>query len=169
MLRYTLLYIAVFLVVPLKGQLSFENDTISIGEVIINSKKENYESTGYKKASVDSTFLKYSTHNSLAGLLSQYSGVSIKSYGMGGAATPSFRGTGAGQTGVTWNGVSISHPMLGQSDLSLIPAGLIDEIQIYYGGASMALNSGSIGPSLFLTGYTHVWVLSHCRTRRCPQ
>mgnify|MGYP001432740353 CR=1 FL=1 len=145
MLRYTLLYIAVFLVLPLKGQLSFKNDTINIGEVTISCKKENYESTGYKKSSIDTTFLKYSTHNSLADLLSQYSGVSIKSYGMGGTATPSFRGTGAGQTGLTWNGISISHPMLGQSDLSLIPAGLIDDIQIYYGGASMPLNSGGIG------------------------
>ena len=145
MLRYTLLYIAFFLVLPVNGQLSFENDTISIGEVIISSKKENYESTGFKRSSIDTTFLKYSTHNSLAGLLSQYSGIFIKSYGMGGTATPSFRGTGAGHTGLTWNGISISHPMLGQSDLSLIPAGLIDDIQIYYGGASMPINSGGIG------------------------
>ena len=64
---------------------------------------------------------------------------------MGGTATPSFRGTGAGHTGLTWNGININHPMLGQSDLSLIPAGLIDDIQIYYGGASMPLNSGGIG------------------------
>ena len=46
---------------------------------------------------------------------------------------------------LTWNGININHPMLGQSDLSLIPAGLIDDIQIYYGGASMPLNSGGIG------------------------
>ena len=35
--------------------------------------------------------------------------------------------------------------MLGQSDLALIPAGLIDDIQINYGGASMPFNSGGIG------------------------
>ena len=145
MLRYILLYIAFFLALPLQGQLSFENDTINIGEVIISSKKENSESTGYKKSSIDTTILKYSSHNSLADLLSQYSGVFIKSYGMGGSATPSFRGTGAGHTQLTWNDININHPMLGQSDLSLIPAGLIDDIQIYYGGASMPLNSGGIG------------------------
>ncbi len=156
MLRYTLLYIAVFLVLPLKGQLSFENDTISIGEVIISGKKENFESTGYKKSSVDTTFLKFTTHNSLAELLAQYSGIFIKSYGMGGTATPSFRGTGAGHTGLTWNGVNISHPMLGQSDLSLVPAGLIDDIQIFYGGASMPLSNGGIGGIINLE--THpVW------------
>ena len=64
---------------------------------------------------------------------------------MGGTATPSFRGTGASHTQIAWNGININHPMLGQSDLSLIPAGLIDDIQIFYGGASMALNSGGIG------------------------
>ncbi len=145
MLRYTLLFIVVLMVLPLHGQLSFDNDTINIGEVTITGKKENFESTGYKKSSIDTAFLKYSTHNSLADLLSQYSGIFIKSYGMGGSATPSFRGTGAGQTGLTWNGININHPMLGQSDLSLIPSGLIDDIQIYYGGASMPLSSGGIG------------------------
>lgn len=125
--------------------MAFENDTIKIGEVIISSRKENSESTGYKRSSIDTTFLKYSSHNSLADVLSQYSGVFIKSYGMGGSATPSFRGTGAGQTELTWNGININHPMLGQSDLALIPAGLIDDVEIYYGGASMPVNSGGIG------------------------
>ena len=64
---------------------------------------------------------------------------------MGGTATPSFRGTGASHTEIAWNGININNPMLGQSDLSLIPVGLIDDIQIYFGGASMSLNSGGIG------------------------
>jgi outer membrane cobalamin receptor len=144
-LRYTLLYIAVFLALPLQGQLSIAKDTITIGEVIISGKKSNSESTGYKKSSIDSSVLKLTVHNSLADLLTQYSAVFIKSYGMGGSASPSFRGTGAGQTGLAWNGININHPMLGQSDLALIPAGLIDDIQIYFGGASMPLNSGGIG------------------------
>ena len=58
MLRYTLLYIAVFLALPLQGQFSFRNDTINIGEVIISSKKDNSESTGYKKSSIDTSILK---------------------------------------------------------------------------------------------------------------
>jgi vitamin B12 transporter len=35
--------------------------------------------------------------------------------------------------------------MLGQTDLSLIPAGFIDEMSILYGGTSLELNSGGIG------------------------
>src|SRR5664279_3797837 len=74
----------------------------------------------------------------------------MKSYGVGGVATPSFRGTGASQTLIEWNGIKINNPMLGQSDLSLIPVGLIDNVQIYYGGASMVLNNGGIGGAINL-------------------
>ena len=57
---------------------------------------------------------------------------------------------GASQTVIDWNGININSPMLGQSDLSLIPVGLIDDIQIYYGGASMLLNNGGIGGAINL-------------------
>jgi iron complex outermembrane receptor protein len=125
--------------------MSLQNDTISIGEVVINACRTDPGTTGYKKTSIDTTFLNYGTQNSLADILSQHSQVFIKSYGMGGNAAPSFRGTGAGHTQLAWNDINISHPMLGQSDLALIPAALIDDVQIYYGGASMPLNSGGIG------------------------
>jgi outer membrane cobalamin receptor len=125
-------------------------DTINIGEVIISSKKANSEAPGFKTSSIDTSILKFNAHNSIAYLLSHYSGVSIKSYGIGGSSSPSFRGTGAGHTQLTWNGININHPMLGQSDLSLVPAGLIDDVQIYYGGASMPMNSGGIGGTINL-------------------
>ena len=35
--------------------------------------------------------------------------------------------------------------MVGQMDLSLIPAGFIDDISIYYGGGSMSITSGGFG------------------------
>jgi iron complex outermembrane receptor protein len=69
---------------------------------------------------------------------------------MGGIATPAFRGTGANHTLVDWNGININSPMLGQSDLSLIPVGLIDDVQICFGGASMLLNDGGIGGTINL-------------------
>ena len=83
-------------------------------------------------------------------MLSENSDISIKSYGMGGTATAAFRGTGASQTVIDWNGVNINSPMSGQTDLSLIPVGLIDDIDIYYGGASMPLNNGGIGGTINL-------------------
>jgi vitamin B12 transporter len=144
-LKNTLLYIVIFISIPLQGQLSFHNDTIRIKEVVISRKKINSDLTGFKKIIIDSSILNNYSHGSLADILSETSRIFIKSYGMGGTATPSFRGTGASQTQIAWNNININHPMLGQSDLSLMPAGLIDDIQIYFGGASMALNSGGIG------------------------
>ena len=141
---------------PLHGQTSLRTDTINIGEVIISSRKANSVAPGFKESVIDTTILKYTSHNSLAYLLAHFSAVSIKSYGMGGSASPSFRGTGAGHTQLTWNGININHPMLGQSDLSLVPAGLIDDIQIYYGGASMPVGNGGIGGIINLQT-TPVW------------
>lgn len=125
--------------------MSFQNDTIKIKEVLITRKTINLDPPGYKKATIDSSVLNNYSHATLADLLSENTGIFIKSYGLGGTATPSFRGTGANHTQIAWNGININHPMLGQSDLSLLPAGLIDDIQIFYGGASMAINSGGIG------------------------
>jgi outer membrane cobalamin receptor len=144
-LRYTLLYIALLLSISLDGQLSLVKDTIKISEVIISRKNYVRELPGFKKVSIDSSVLAIYSNRTLAEILSLKSGIFIKSYGMGGAATPSFRGTGAGHTQITWNGINIGNPMLGQSDLSILPSGMVDNIQISYGSASMALSSGGIG------------------------
>ena len=144
-MRHTLLYIALLITMPAYGQMSFQNDTIKISEVIISRKKINTDPAGYKKTTIDSAIMKNYSHGTLAEILSENSGIFIKGYGMGGTATPSLRGTGASNTQISWNGINIDHPMLGQSDLSLLPSGMVDDIQIYFGGASMALNSGGIG------------------------
>jgi iron complex outermembrane receptor protein len=127
------------------GQLPYSNDTIKIKEVVITGKTTRSDPPGYKKITLDSSILANYSHSSLSDVLSENTGIYIKSYGMGASATPSFRGTGASHTQIAWNGININHPMLGQSDLALLPAGLIDDIQVYYGGASMQLNSGGIG------------------------
>lgn len=144
-MRNTLLYIAILFSLPLQGQISFFKDTIKINEVVISHEKINPDPSGFKKVTIDSTVLKNYSHGTLADLLSENSKIFIKSYGMGGIATPSFRGTGASHTQIAWNNININQPMLGQSDLSLIPTGLIDDIQIYFGGSSMALSNGGFG------------------------
>lgn len=130
--------------ISVKAQMSYEQDTVRINEVIIKSKKIPADVIGYKSITLDSSIVSNFTHETLADLLIQSSNIFIKSYGTG-AATPSFRGTGAGHTQLQWNNLSINNPMLGQADLSLIPAGLIDAIDICYGGASMPSVAGGIG------------------------
>jgi iron complex outermembrane receptor protein len=140
----------IFLFIPVSGQISIGIDTIKINEVVISRSSFYSEQQGYKKTTFDSAVLvNYSTCN-LSDMLSENTDILIKNYGMGGSATPSFRGTSAGHTLISWNGISINNPMLGQSDLSLIPVGLIDDIKIYFGGASMSLNSGGIGGTIDL-------------------
>jgi iron complex outermembrane receptor protein len=130
--------------------LSYLNDTIEIKEVVISKRGSTSESSVYKKGNVDSLTLTIYSHNSMAEILTEYSGIPVKSYGMGGSALPSFRGTGSSHTQITWNGININNPMLGQTDLSILPVGMIDDIQVCYGGASMAINSGGIGGSINL-------------------
>jgi len=130
---------------PLSGQFSLRKDTIKINEVLITGQHANSNIAGYKKTAIDSMILKNFNHGTLAEILSETSNIFIKSYGASGTATPSFRGTGAGHTLISWNGINLNSPMLGQSDLSLLPIGMIDAIQVYFGGASMTINNGGIG------------------------
>ncbi len=127
------------------SQDSFLQDTIKIGDVIITGKRTEELLTGFKTISIDSAILSGYTDESLSDLLADNSGFFVKSYGMGGSATPSFRGTGASHTQIQWNNININNPMLGQSDLSILPAALIDGVEIYYGGSSNSKGTGGIG------------------------
>lgn len=143
--KYFLKYLLLFTCVTVSAQDYYSEDTIKIGEVFISGKRSIKARAGYKTTSIDSSVLDAFNLGSVSELLSGTTPLFIKSYGPGGVATPSFRGTGAGNTRVLWNGLSIDHPMLGQSDLSLMPAGLADQIDILYGGSSMELASGASG------------------------
>ena len=130
---------------PLSGQIKMADDTILIGEVVISGKVNGLIQTGYKKTEIGQSRLIASRQENLADVISENSFIFIKSYGLGGTATTSIRGAGASQTQVTWNDININSPMPGQSDLALIPSIFIDNVQVYYGGSSMAIASGVIG------------------------
>lgn len=144
-LRNTLYYIVFLLSTPLCGQPSILHDTVKIKEVVIRRTRLDAVFTAYKKIEIDSSVLVSYNNKNLSDILSENTGIFIKSYGTGGVASLSFRGTGANQTLIDWNGININSPMLGQADLSVIPVGLIDNVQIYFGGASMGMNNGGIG------------------------
>ena len=96
------------------------------------------------------------SHLSFSELLSECTPIFIKSYGYGGSATSSFRGAGASHTQITWNGININSPMLGQSDFSLLTPGISDNITLSYGGASVFDGSGGFGGTINL-GNKPVW------------
>ncbi len=82
--------------------------------------------------------------NNLTDQLSSHSGLFIKNYGPSSIATISYRGGNASQTMVNWNGIPISNPMLGLSDLSLINGSIIDHAYINTSAKSISGLTGSI-------------------------
>ncbi len=145
LIRYTLLFSVFLLSFPLQGQPSALHDTIKINEVVIKGPKSVPVLTGYKTTELDTSVLVEYSNKNLTEVLSENTNIFIRSYGTGGIASLSLRGTGANQTIIDWNGIRISSPMLGQTDISLIPVGMIDNVQIYYGGASMKMENGGTG------------------------
>lgn len=144
-LKNFFLFFALFFTIHLDGQLAFPNDTIFITEVEIKGKTDSHDYKGFKATHIDSSLIEIYTQRTLADLISENSIIHLKTYGPGGLATPSFRGTSPGHTQITWNKINLNNPMVGQMDLSLIPAGFIDNISIYYGGGSMGIASGGFG------------------------
>lgn len=136
---------AMLMSLPVTGQLRFQTDTVKIPEVVITRKQVSSEQPGFKFFTIDSVRKNDYPLFSLTEVIKETTPLFIKYYGSGGSATSSFRGTSAGHTQIAWNGININDPMLGQSDFSLIPAGMIDNILVSFGGASMDLGSGAIG------------------------
>ena len=132
-------------VLPAGGQTNFGHDTIPIPEVEIFGRSPGNNPSGYKTTEIDSSLIADYSSRTLADLIADNTVIYIKTYGSGGLATPAFRGTGAGHTLITWNGISLNNPMSSQSDLSLVPAGLLDEISVMHGGAAMHKTSGAPG------------------------
>jgi len=131
--------------IPAMGQSLLHSDTIRIKEVVIISRPVSAILPGFSSSEIDTILLETLNPQSISELLSSGSHLFIKSYGPGGSATPSIRGTAASHTQVSWNGIDISNPMLGQTDFSLINPGMADNIGVYYGGSSSTAGTGSIG------------------------
>jgi iron complex outermembrane receptor protein len=88
--------------------------------------------------------------NQLSQLLAMNAQIFVRSYGFMQLTGSSMRGAGSEHTAVLWNGISIQNNMLGQLDLSLIQTGIMDEIEINYGGNTALFGSGSVGGTIML-------------------
>ncbi|MCF8400714.1 MAG: TonB-dependent receptor plug domain-containing protein, partial [Bacteroidales bacterium] len=106
------------------------------------------EEAGMKQMRVDSVILLEKVNLSLSDVLSENTSVFIKEHGRGALASASFRGTAPSHTQVNWNGININNPMAGMVDFSLIPVYVIDDVQLKFGAASIAGQSGGLGGSV---------------------
>ncbi|WP_242920839.1 TonB-dependent receptor [Pontibacter liquoris] len=111
---------------------------------------------GSRVSQLDSSYLRSHTSSSLADVLQNRTPLYLKSYGVSGLASVSFRGTSAAHTAVLWNGLNIAQPTLGQSDFATLPVGGLGEVAVQYGAAGATYGSGAIGGAVLLTspGYT---------------
>ncbi len=127
-----------------------KDTSYSLMEVPVISCKQKTVQPSKKSASVDSSILaKYETA-SVAEVLTSESAIHIKTYSRGGISTTSMRGGNANHTAVLWNGLNIQNAMLGQPDLSILPAVLFNNVSLEYGGGSALWGSGAIGGSIHL-------------------
>ncbi len=99
---------------------------------------------------IDSAMLSTASNGSLTDLLRKQGLGHLRSYGQGGPALPSFRGTGSSHTAVLWNGISLVSPLSGQLDLSLLPVALFDDATIQTGGSASLAGNGAIGANIHL-------------------
>lgn len=85
----------------------------------------------------------------LANLLDQSTGFFIKQYGFNNLATMSNKGGTASQTQILWEGVSVQNPMLGQTDLNLLPLSMMDEVGIQTQSNSSFTGNASLGGTVY--------------------
>ncbi|MCK5028998.1 MAG: TonB-dependent receptor [Bacteroidales bacterium] len=126
------------------------SDTIVLEEIEITANRLINFTTGAKVHKIKSLEIESYTNNNLSNLLSEITGISVKSYGMSGLSNVSLRGMSSKHVAVLWNGLNLQNTLNGGTDMSSIPSFLIDEIDIQYGGASALFGSGAIGGIIHL-------------------
>ncbi|NOX84550.1 MAG: TonB-dependent receptor [Chlorobi bacterium] len=149
----TLITLAWLVFMQVQGQMM--SDTLTLDQFEVIGMQQDFASP-VKKAVMDSTVMHEMNTSDLAELLASFTPVSVRTYGSGALATASFRGTGASHTKVLWNGFGINSPMLGSTDLSLVPNSFFNRMELYYGAASMRETSGALGGSVLLE-YDNHW------------
>jgi iron complex outermembrane receptor protein len=134
--------------------LQWAQDTLQINEIDVQTLKPQQSAIGKKTETLDSNQLSRYKTQDLGTLLAQEAGIHIKTYGPGALASTAFRGGSAAQTALVWNGINIQNRMLGQVDLSNLPAFIFDEVKVEYGGSSALWGSGAVGGSVLLGNST---------------
>ena len=145
-------YITLFLLTILFSKVNAQSDSI-IFVTLVDSPvyviAKNF-SEGLSIQKLNKNDLKIYQGQSLSELLNKETGIFIKQYGSGLLSTITHRGGSASQTAVMWEGMNILNPMLGQSDISLLPVFFIDAAEWQSGGSSALHGNNSIGGSLHL-------------------
>lgn len=128
-------------------------DSVKMDSVVISATRNSVFAAGIKTVRYDSATAARYSNSGIGDLLGAESELFIKSYGAGSTATSSFRGGGASHTAMIWNGISLTSPTHGLTDLSLLPMLFIDEVSIQYGGSGTLWGSGNVGGAVLLNSF----------------
>lgn len=153
-----ILLILFCVIISWTGSLNAQERTDTLKEVNIKAKriellqvdKRKDFNVGQQNLQIDSALQIFYKNQSIARLINEQSTVFVKSYGVNGLATLSFRGASAAQSTVLWNGIPLSNPSLGMADISILNPGLFDKISLQYGSSSALYGSGNVGGALLL-------------------
>ncbi|MCU0430739.1 MAG: TonB-dependent receptor [Cytophagaceae bacterium] len=123
-----------------------QQDTLVMPEVEVRADVPVLYDVSYTDV-LDSTGRHYADASEL---LSMQSLAMVKNYGPSGISSLSIRGSSPSQSQVVWNGFVLQSFQNGQSDISLLPLSLMDQVRLQYGGCGALWGNGGIGGSLHL-------------------
>ncbi len=129
-------------------------DTIQLEEIVSYGKLKKYQS-GAKIEKIPDYQFKLGQDGNLEQLLSRTLPISLKT-DAGGLSTIRIRGTAPSHTSVNFGGIDINSLTLGQSNMSVVPMYLFDEVGVQFGSSSSVNGSGSIGGAIHL-GLKNNW------------
>lgn len=142
--------VVVFLFI-IGSNLSFsqQDSILKLDEVVVSDSRLLEFSNGIKITTIiDSTLQR--VPGGLTNALLFNSSVYFKENGYGMVSSPSFRGTGASQTAVIWNGINVNSQLNGQTDFNTILPQSFDKISVRSGGGSTQYGTGAVGGSIHL-------------------
>jgi outer membrane cobalamin receptor len=146
-----------------------KNDTLDIRTKNIEVTSTRILSNSYLKFAplslIDKKMINQISPVQISEVLTMSPGIYIKDYGgLGGLKTISIRGTSASQTLIMINGMRLSSSQSGTLDLSILPVGLINSIEVLRSGMSAFYGSNAIGGVVnIITGYDNKFDISYKR------
>ncbi|MFN7313087.1 MAG: TonB-dependent receptor plug domain-containing protein [Bacteroidota bacterium] len=151
MKQHQLFGFVLFFCVRFAGAQTLNGDSaVRLQEYTITADRFYQFNSGIKFTHTDSLYKQIAGLNSLSNLLAFQTPVFIKNYGPSQISTTSLRGSSAEHTAVLWNGINLQNSMNGQTDFSLIQSGLMDDIDLLYGGNTALYGAGAIGGAIMM-------------------
>ncbi|NQU85522.1 MAG: Plug domain-containing protein, partial [Mariniphaga sp.] len=140
----------------INAQTGIQDTVIQIKDINISTSRLENFALGTTIDKIESQIIIKNNSLLLTEIFSSLTGMSIKSYGLGGLSTISIRGASASHTAVMWNGLNIQSPMNGIANVSTVPAFLVSNISIQQGGSGTLYGNGAVGGVVHISSFNNM-------------